>query len=418
MNHFLLFQRTVLPTGLRWLLLCSLLLTMLAHPARGQDVPSYQATIPSQSDWLECGPIFTAGNEGEWDYYLWGGFASSVVKKNGIFYLYYQGANGYDDDEETATWRSIGVATSNDGIHFTKYAQNPVLTWFPQNNLEEGATSAAAFLDTTGEIAVYYGANTWAGGSSVNADGRLAVSIDGFHLADQGIVLNRKNHAVWGWGDELYPIIGFQNGGRWLAYYIPNGTPQKGQLGVAWGDSRLALTNTAPALSGGNNISAWGPGSFARLAGDTYALFLNDVYREGGAPILEVRIVSLNAPASLSAPVQSYQFDDVWEAVVFLDSGANTWFMYYRSADHNYYGVKVAAADGGDATCDVTHPEQIDIFLPLISKQSAIQARVSLPLIIKTTSAQPRFTRRVRRRRWITAANIQKARSRLAPPDS
>jgi hypothetical protein len=377
-----------------------------------------QAQIPSQSDWLECGPIFTAGNEGEWDYYLWGGFASSVVKKNGIFYLYYQGANGYDDDEGTVTWRSIGVATSNDGIHFTKYAQNPVLTWFPKNNLEEGATSAAAFLDTTGEIALYYGANTWAGGSSVNADGRLAVSTDGFHLADQGIVLNRRNGAVWGRGDELYPIIGFQDGGRWFAYYIPNGTPQERQLGVAWGDRRLALTNTAPALSGGNNISVWGPGSFARLAGDAYALFLNDVYREGG-PILEARIVSLNAPDSLSAPVQSYQFDDVWEAVVFLDSGANIWFMYYRSADHNYYGVKVAAADGGDATCDVTHPpEQNELFLPLISKQSAIQARVNLPLIIKTTSAQPRFTRRLRRRRWITAANVQKARSRLAPPDS
>jgi hypothetical protein len=372
MNDFLLFKRRALPAGLRWLLLCTFFLSIVAHLARGQDAHSFHAIIPSQSDWLECGPIFAAGNEGEWDYYLWSGFASTVVKKNGRFYLYYQGANGYDEGEGTVTWRSIGVATSPDGINFTKYAANPVLTWFPHNNLEEGATSAGAFVDTTGEIALYYGASSWAGGSWVNADGRLAVSTDGFHLTDQGIVLNRRNSAVWGWGDELYPVIGFQDGGRWFAYYIPNGTPQKGLLGVAWGTSRLALTNTAPALSGGSNIPVWGPGSFARLADGTYALFLNDVYRAGG-PILEVRLVSLDAPANLSAPVQSYQFDDVWEAVVFLDSGANTWFMYYRSADHNYYGVKVAAADGGQATCDVTHPEQIDIFLPLIRKQNAIK---------------------------------------------
>lgn len=362
-----LSNRSILPSGLAWIFSGFLVLFILTPRVHWASPASYELILPSQSDWLECGPIFSAGSEGDWDLYLWGGFASTVIKKNGIFYLYYQGANGYDDAEETATWRAIGVATSHDGINFAKYAANPVLTWSPQNNLEEGAVSAGAFLDVTGEIALYYGANTWVGGSSVNGDGRLAVSADGFHLTDEGIVLNHTDSSIWGRGDELYPIIGFHDAGRWFTYYIPNGTPQRGQLGVAWGNSRHELTNSAGVQSGGSTIPVWGPGSFARLGYNSYALFLNDVYRPGG-PILEVRLLSLDAPNFLSAPVQSYQFEDVWEAVVFLDSVVGTWFMYYRSADHDYYGVKVAAADGREMTCEITYPEQNYLFLPLVTK--------------------------------------------------
>jgi hypothetical protein len=310
----------------------------------------HQVQIPSQSDWLDCGPILGAGEDGEWDYYLWGGFAASVVRKNDTFYLYYQGAAGYDDDEGTVTWRSIGVATSPDGIHFTKYAGNPVRTWFPNNNLEEGAVSAGAFLDTTSEIALYYGANTWAGGSSVNADGRLAISTDGFHFTDAGIVLDHRDRSLWGAGDELFPIIGFHDAGRWFAYYIPNGVLQKGRLGVAWGNDRHDLTNSAAARSNGLAIPVWGPGSSARIGPDTYALFLNDVYRRR-SPAMEVRVVSLSVPGSLSAPVQTYRFGDVWEGVVYLDESNDRWLMYYRSADHASYGLKVAPATGGTVAC-------------------------------------------------------------------
>jgi hypothetical protein len=318
---------------------------------------TYEIPVPVQSDWVECGPIFSAGVAGEWDYYLWGGFAATVVKKDGVFYLYYQGSSGYDEDEGTVTWRSIGLATSSDGFNFTKYEQNPVLTWFPRNNLEEGAVSGGSFLDATGEIAVYYGANRWIGGSEVSADGRLAISTDGFNFTDLAIILDHSDRSVWGQGDELFPIIGFQDNGRWFTYYIPNGVPQGGQLGVAWGDSRDNLTNSAAARSSTSPISVWGPGSVARVGPDVYALFLNDIYAANG-PVLEVRTVSLNEPANLSAPVQSYQFENVWIAVVFLDNDTDTWFMFYRSDDHEHYGVKIAAADGREMNCP---DQQVDL---------------------------------------------------------
>ncbi len=331
-------------------LLLLLLLTLPLLHACKPEVHSSDVAIPKQADWLECGPIFYAGTEGEWDYYLWGGFTSTVVKKDGVFYLYYQGSNGYNDVEHTVTWRSIGVATSSDGFNFTKYAENPVLTWFPENNFEEGAVSGGAFLDDTGEIAIYYGANRWIGGGKVNANGRLATSSDGFTFTDQGVVLNFADSSVWGSGDELFPVIGFQDNGRYFAYYIPNGVLQKGKLGAAWGNNRDNLANTVAARSARRTISAWGPGSFAKIGPDTYALFLNDVYATHG-PTLEVRTVSLDDPANLSAPVQTYRFADVWEAIVFLDNETDRWFMYYRSADHEFYGVKVASISGGAVSC-------------------------------------------------------------------
>jgi hypothetical protein len=337
------------------------------------SAPNIEAASPNQSHWVDCGTIFGHGKAGEWDFHLWGGFASSVVKKDGVFYLFYQGAQGYDEGEETVTWRAIGVATSKDGVHFAKYEGNPVLTWFPHNHLEEGAVSAGAFVEDNGEIALYHGANSWTGGGSVSADARLATSADGFHFQDQGIVLDHGASAVWGAGDELFPVVGIQDSGEWFLYYIPNGTPQKHTLGVAWGNTRLQLTSSAPALVNGIPIAAWGPASVVPLSEDLlYAIFVNNVYGPNG-PYLEARTVSLDSPNILSAPVVTYQFDHIWEATVLMDKETNTWYMYYRSADHDRYGVMVAAADGREVTCPGFRG-----YLPVVRQQA--EARATSPV--------------------------------------
>ena len=72
-----------------------------------------EISIPAQSDWVDYGPIFYQGEPGEWDHYLYGGFTNTVVKKDGIFYLYYQGESDYRTTfDETVLWRAIGVARS------------------------------------------------------------------------------------------------------------------------------------------------------------------------------------------------------------------------------------------------------------------------------------------------------------------
>lgn len=296
--------------------------------------------IPSQTDWVDYGLILEAGVEGEWDLFLWGGFAFSVIKKDGTYYLYYQGSSDYRTEfDETVLWRAIGVATSQDGIHFTKYEGNPILTWFPNQNGEEGAVSSGVTLGEQGETILFYGANTQESRTTVNADVRVASSLDGSSFTDLGIVLNHKDRSVWGSGDELFSVDAIYDSRQWIVYYIPNGTSESGRLGVAHGNQYNLLDQTSVVTSGGQPISVWGTASHAKLSQDTYALVLNNV-REHRT---EVREVSLQAPNIVSEPLAVYQFDEVQQAVLLLDEENEIWFMYYRTHE-NSYGVKLAPA--------------------------------------------------------------------------
>ena len=304
--------------------------------------------IPGQSDWVDYGPIFTAGELGAWDFQLGGAFSASAVKKNGTTYLYYNGTCCYRIVDDSVTWRSIGVATSPDGINFTKHGGNPVVTWFPNNSGEEGAVSSAAVLDTNGQIVLYYGANTEESATTVNADGRLAVSSNGVDFTDQGIVLDHTDPSVWGSGDELFPITAIRDDGQWIVYYLPNGSPQGRKLGVTWGSARSSLDSTDAARDGGSTIAAWGTGGAAKIGADTWALFVNNVLAQ--PPETQVRTLSLATPDQLSTPVEIYRFPEVRMATVLLDADSSTWFMYYRNTDSSAYGVKLAPAGSPDLT--------------------------------------------------------------------
>jgi hypothetical protein len=216
-------------------------------------------------------------------------------------------------------------------------------------------------LGDSGEIVLYYGANTAYTPSLVHADGRLATSADGLSFADQGIVLDHTDGSVWGYGDQLYPIIALRDAGQWFVYYLPNGSPQSGKLGVAWGNGRDDLTSSSPALSGGSNITSWGMGGSARVGPETYALFLNDVTQ----PRTEVRTVSLSTPNQLSAPIETYQFDEVQQATFFLDEETSTWFMFYRG--DGFYGVKTAPAGEPEPPTPMPTPCN-RLYLPLSAK--------------------------------------------------
>ena len=315
-------------------------MTPTVETATATQTPQPSPRIPAQSEWVDYGIILEAGVAGEWDLFLWGGFAFSAIKKDDTYYLYYQGSSDYRTEfDETVLWRAIGVATSQDGIHFTKYAGNPILTWFPNQNGEEGAVSSGVTLSEQGETILFYGANTQESLTTVNADIRVAASVDGFSFTDLGVVLDRRDKSVWGSGDELFSVDAIYDSGQWIVYYIPNGSPQSGKLGVAYGNQYNALTQTAMVTSGGTSISVWGTAGHVKLDQDTYALVLNNV-REG---YTEVRLVSPQAPYSLSEPVAVYQFDKVQEAVLLLDEEHQIWFMYYRT-HANSYGVKLAPA--------------------------------------------------------------------------
>ncbi len=68
-------------------------------------------------------PVLSPGEKGEWDE---GAFSEAeVVYYNGLFHTFYGGGNL--EDSRANVKESIGYAYSYDGIHFTKYQDNPVI---------------------------------------------------------------------------------------------------------------------------------------------------------------------------------------------------------------------------------------------------------------------------------------------------
>jgi len=309
----------------------------------GREEAEGDVRVPAPADWVDGGEILAAGAEGTWDRQLAGGFAASALIRDGVVYLYYQGAEGYDDVAETVTYRSIGLATSSDGVTFVKHAGNPVISWRPSGDVEEGAASGAALMTPAGGVGILYGANTHTGGVQVTADGRYAEAADGRTFEDRGVALDASSFDLWGGGDEIFPVAAFTHDGRWVSYYIPNGVPERGQLGVAQGPDPLSLGESAPVRSAGRVVEAWGPAAVVRLGEERYAVFvtvLDDLH--GSARHIDAYEMDPADPAELSALEASYVFADMSAGTLLLDEVAERWYLIYRDADAATYRIRTA----------------------------------------------------------------------------
>jgi hypothetical protein len=304
--------------------------------------------IPKPDDWIDFGRILEAGGEGEWDFLFAGITPASLVKKDDLYYFYYVGADGYRSFDGGPRHRSIGVATSPDGINYQKHSGNPIMTHRPLDGEEEGANSAGITLDEQGNFVMYYG-GAIGKKDLINANGRLAISEDGFNFTDRGIVLNRLNPFLYGFGDEIFPVAVFEHKGRWNVYYQPNGARINNRnLGMVWGNRLDRLPRSAGVLdkrSGGNPVITWG--NINWLAPDRIALFIQRLWWPD--TFLEVRTASPDAPHRLSDPVVRYDIPNLKHGTVFLDSDRRTWFMIYNNFDR-FWRLKLAPAGEPDTT--------------------------------------------------------------------
>jgi hypothetical protein len=296
---------------------------------------SSEIQIPKESDWTFRGNALTKGGLGSWDVRLHGMISPcTVIKKDGKYFLYYLGADGdrgHPHNDRGPRHRALGVATSFDGIHFTKYKDNPIITYLPHKNEEEGIFSAAATLDENGNVVLYYAALD-AGSStstSVHSDVRLAISSDGFNFDDKGNVISHTDSSIWGHGDEIFPVGTFHTSNRWYVYYIAKGYWASWDLGLAWGNSKNNLPNSKAVIKA-RNFNIIGGGDPIRLSSDKISLFiLVDPSKKWKERIIEVRTISKSSPTLLSKPVETYKINKLnGHTTIFLDEEKRTWFMY------------------------------------------------------------------------------------------
>ena len=287
-------------------------------------------SIPTQADWTDQGSTGIAnGLAGEWDDRLAGISPGAVVKKDGTYYLYYIGADGDRSSDGGPRHRGLGLATSTDGLTYTKYSGNPVISHLPHFNEEEGVFSVAATLDENGNIVLYYGA-VWAVDevtSTVDVYFGLTRSSDGIHFTH--IPYPRRTV-----GAEETPVGVYEHNGTWYVYYI---NTAGWNLDVLSGPEIDDLPTSQGVLSGGTNII--GGGDVVDIGNGNIAVFL---FRDFTQKDIEVRTAAKTSPQTLSAVVETYDFANVDHSSVFADVDTSTWFMYYKEPTADAIHVKTA----------------------------------------------------------------------------
>lgn len=172
------------------------------------------------STWTEQGVVLQSGAAGSWDEKTYKLKTVGLYKKDNIYYLYYSaGSEGCWNADADTRHNSIGLATSTDGINFTKYAGNPVLKphdFVAVSSHEEGIrTATIRYIPEKGMWLGYFGVESPGGadncpfmGSTSQCECNIAVdsyiyaatSTDGKNWTVQGEVNGVYNNN----GDENY----------------------------------------------------------------------------------------------------------------------------------------------------------------------------------------------------------------------
>ncbi len=149
-------------------------------------------SLRQKQNWekYEGNPVFTAGAN-SWDDGIVLGH--SVIKSGNIYKMWYSGGDGI------FALNAIGYATSTDGIHWTRYSGNPVLTGTPAS-WEQGSVGIPSVLQDGNTLHMWY-----LGGQ--NPDGGTigyATSPDGIHWNRHPSPVFQATAGSW-YADGIFP---------------------------------------------------------------------------------------------------------------------------------------------------------------------------------------------------------------------
>lgn len=172
-------------------------------------VTAFYKLLPASDKWIwhdDC-PILTVGAGGTWDDDRLGG--GSMVKVGDTYYLYYCGYDGSD-------W-AIGVATSTDGVNFTKYGGNPILQHDGGDAEEDLWIWSPIVLYYEGTFYMYYTARYTPNKECI----RLATGSNYHTFTKQGTMLSPDDGDAEAWEDNwaCHPDIPLWDGSQWVLLY-------------------------------------------------------------------------------------------------------------------------------------------------------------------------------------------------------
>ncbi|MBU0846630.1 family 43 glycosylhydrolase, partial [Patescibacteria group bacterium] len=200
----------------------------LAQTDYQTEITAFYKLLPDSDKWIwhdDC-PILTVGAGGEWDDTSLAG--GSVIKVGDTYYLYYSARTALG-----TSW-AIGVATSPDGVNFTKYAGNPILQNAALDPEEDIYIWSPIVLYYEGVFYMYYTGRYTPNKECI----RLATSSDGFTFTKQGTMLSPDDADAEAWENNwaCHPDIPLWNGSQWVLLYC-GGTLANEDVGRATSNS-------------------------------------------------------------------------------------------------------------------------------------------------------------------------------------
>jgi len=295
--------------------------------------------IPEQSDWSDGGVALNNGGSGAWDYWLQGAVSPcGVLKIDGTYFLYYIGASGgRDESPSDPAYRKLGVATSSDGLDYTAYGSNPIITYNPRgvNYDEEGIFSCAVYNDG-GTILLYYGAMYEYTAGSVHTSIRKRESSDGYTFTGDTEVL-AYNSGCSGCGDEIFPTGVFKSGSTYYLYYMTDGW----DLRMATMTDADTVSTTEAIITTGDSVRGM-DGVIVRPDGEVIIA----VGRYDGSDVnIQLRADTESDPNDFDTLLETWDFFPAYqEYAVYLDTDVGKWFIYLTN--YNNDTIRVFSADG------------------------------------------------------------------------
>ncbi len=187
--------------------------------------------------------VLTNGGSSAWDRTLRGKY---VLKVNSTYYLFYIGG---------PSWQSahIGLATSSDGISWTKHPSNPVMRSNRYTGDPERSYAAPVVYHDGAKFYMYYSA--WDGsGWHIS----LATSSDGTNWTRHGsnpIISNGPNANSWNWVIQSCSI--YKDGNTFRLYYFGFASGGDAYLGLATSTDLVSWSNNPGNPLRKGDTSSW-----------------------------------------------------------------------------------------------------------------------------------------------------------------
>jgi len=315
----------------------------------GFTVIAAAAFTPPFGKWTRLSPDPVLSPRGD-GFESAGTFNPSVVKKDGKYVMLYRAQDRHGKS-------SLGYATSDDGIHFTRRSEPVMVSEAPY---EKGGGVEDPRLQKIGDTyyLTYTGYNNVDGVAADKKDAQLcmATSTDLVHWNRQGIIIpgyKGKWNVKWTKSGAIVPEK--VNGKYWM-YYLADAKGKDSQMGVAYSEDLLHWTEALdhPVLSSRSasfDSQVVEPGPPPVITPQGIFLIYNGaddklVYSTGWV------LFDKNDPTKVLARSQTPFFapEKEWEKVgqvpnvVFVEGAVldgKRWLFYYGGADKNI-GVATA----------------------------------------------------------------------------